>query len=93
MFQYDDITSASLYKQENNRNSTVCVHARAAFSISLMGYLSTSYIRTRIYDSNILSAREDELTNNVESLTGHFESFGGPQVAHGLYALGVGRWE
>ena len=42
---------------------------------------------------NILSAREDELTNNVESLTGHFESFGGPQVTHGLDALGVDRWE
>ena len=28
MFQYDDIISASLIKQPNNRKNTVCVHVR-----------------------------------------------------------------
>ena len=48
MFQYDDI-SALYLKQQNNRNSAV--HARAAFSMSLVGHFSTCYLRTRIYNS------------------------------------------
>ena len=44
MFQYDDTISASAIEQ-NNRNSTVRVHARAAFSTSLVGHLSACNLR------------------------------------------------
>ena len=72
MFHYDDIISASLIKQRNN---TVCVHARTAFSVLLVGHLSTCCLRTQrvkinIVTQNIASAHEDELTNQYRKLDG-----------------------
>ena len=59
--------SASIFKQQNNRNNAVCVHVRAAFFISLLVGQWDSFIHAikglESVTRNIVSAREDKITN------------------------------
>ena len=56
----------------------VCVHERAAFSISLVGHLST-FLALESVTQNIVSAREDELTHQCRKFDGSLVARG-PRV-------------